>query len=411
MCQKADDYFKQKHPQLKAKDLVKGEHRDGEFVKYMRWRSYWEDSLNPDGTLGDFAAYHQQGSQRMVNDDLYEDIEWANISNTEFITLQISMGRTTSIAFHPTDVDIFYVGGAIGGIWKTEDGGKTYIPLGDDLPYLAVSSIVVDQNNPETIYISVGDHVWFGLPSIGVYKSIDGGNTWNPTSLIFPTSQNTRIHWLAANPNDPATMLVATQDGLYKTTDGFETYRQLTFKTCIQVHYKHDNSDIVYLGTNDGQFLKSTDGGENFDLIEDFGNNAVRIALTEQEPDKIVLTHATSLKVSTDSGESFPQTYALPEGGNGQHLSINPQNPNDYVAGYFELFRSIDGGSNFNQIFSWLGNNGLPVVHVDMRNTFINPLQKDRLYFCHDGGIDAYNVETAEFINLSDGLILSLIHI
>ena len=407
MCQKADAYFKKKHPNLKNKDLVSGEHRDGEFVKYMRWRSYWENSLNPDGTLGDIAAYHQNPENLDQNDDLYKDIEWSNISNEKFITLQISMGRTTSIAFHPTDPDIFYVGASIGGIWKTEDGGQSYIPLGDDLPFLAVSSIVIDQDDPKTIYISVGDHVWFGLPSIGVYKSTDGGYTWNATNMVFSTSQNNRIYWMIADPNDSQTMLIGTQIGLFKTTDGLETFKQITTKTCFQAHYKHGDSNVVYLGTNDGEFWKSTDGAENFNLIEDFGNNSLRIALTAQEPDKVVLTHATTLRVSRDSGESFPENYPLVESHNNQYVSINPQNPDDYVVGYFDLFRTTDGGGSFRQISHWLGYFGLPVIHVDMRNTFINPLQNDRLYFCHDGGVDAFNVETGEFINLSDGLIIT----
>ena len=405
MCQEAEDYFRTKHPNLRAKDLVNGEHRDGEFVKYMRWKNYWENSLNPDGTLGDFTSYYL--NNEYIQDDLYSDIEWNNISNTKFITTQISMGRTSSMAFHPTDPNIFYVGASIGGIWKTEDGGQTYLPLGDDLPFLAVSSIVLDQENPETIYIAIGDHVWFGLPSIGVYKSTDGGQTWKSTSLNFPTSQNRRIYWLTADPNQPSTLLAATDNGLYRTTDGFDSFEQLTNQTCVQVHYKHGDSNTVYLATNNGRFFKSVDGANSFNLIEDFGNNSITIALTRQNPNKVVITHGTSLRVSMDSGQSFTETQALPENRTNQYLSISPQNENDYIAGYFDLFRSTDGGANFSQISHWLGNNGLPVVHVDMRNTFINPLQNDRVYFCHDGGIDAFNVETGEFIYLSDGLIIT----
>ena len=123
MCTQADAYFEQKHPKLTPQDLVEGEHRDGEFVKYMRWKSYWETSLNPDGTLGDIAAYRQAAQEQRNTEGLYEDVEWSNISNTEFITLQISLGRTSCLAFHPTNPNLFYVGGDTGGIWKTEDGG------------------------------------------------------------------------------------------------------------------------------------------------------------------------------------------------------------------------------------------------------------------------------------------------
>lgn len=60
MCRDADDYFQTKHPYVATKDLVCGERRDGEFVKYMRWKNYWEHSLNPDGTPWDFTAFHHK---------------------------------------------------------------------------------------------------------------------------------------------------------------------------------------------------------------------------------------------------------------------------------------------------------------------------------------------------------------
>ncbi len=407
MTQLADSYFETKHPNLTKKQLTRGLHRDGEFVKYMRWKSFWQDGLNPDGTLGDFANNQEAIFNRSLSSSLYEDVEWSNISNTEFITLQISMGRTSSMAFHPTDTDIFYVGADIGGIWKTEDGGKSYTAIGDNLPYLAVSSIIVDQENPDILYLSLGSHLWNGLPSIGVYKSTDAGETWAPTSLIFPTSQNTRINWMAADPENSNIILIASNSGLYKSTDGLNTFTQISTGNFAQVHYKTDDNNIVYLSTNDGQFLKSINGGNNFTLVRDFGNNVVSIALAALEPNKVVLTHGLTLHVSKDAGESFPEAQDLPETFNGQVAVINPQNTNDYIAGYFDLYRSTNGGANFTKISDWLGRNGLPVIHVDMRNCFVNPLQNDRVYFCHDGGVDAYNFATEEFINLSDGLIIT----
>ena len=98
----------------------------------------------------------------MRNNSALDNLEWTNISYTEDLGVQIGLGRTTSIAFHPTDTLTFYVAAPIGGVWKTTDGGKNYIPLGDELPYLAVSSILIDQENPDNIYIALGDHVWYG---------------------------------------------------------------------------------------------------------------------------------------------------------------------------------------------------------------------------------------------------------
>ena len=159
----ADQYFKEKYPNTAFKQLAIGERRDGDFVKYQRWKAYWENSLTSDGKLADPSAYwrakQSTGQLKSSLNSPYSDVLWTNISYEFYMDVQIGLGRTTSIGFHPTDPNIFYVGAAIGGIWKTTDGGQSYIPLGDDLPFMAVSSIVVDANNPNTIYIAISDHV------------------------------------------------------------------------------------------------------------------------------------------------------------------------------------------------------------------------------------------------------------
>ena len=166
-------YFRAKYPDIPFYELTIGEHRDGEFVKFMRWRKFWSERLNADGTLGDPSAYWRRQSREGTNrtpTNPYANVGWTNISYENYIISQIGLGRTTSMAFHPSDAGTFYVGAAIGGIWKTTDGGQSYVPLGDALPFMPVSSIVVDQQNPNTIYIAVSDHVWYGPGSRGLYR-------------------------------------------------------------------------------------------------------------------------------------------------------------------------------------------------------------------------------------------------
>ena len=92
LVEKVDSYFQQKHPGKTAKDLSSGIHRDGKFVKYMRWKSYWQHHLNEDGTLGDISAYGKSNAilQRSSN-GFYNHINWTNISNNNYITGQISL--------------------------------------------------------------------------------------------------------------------------------------------------------------------------------------------------------------------------------------------------------------------------------------------------------------------------------
>lgn len=401
-------YFREKHPDIPFYELTIGEHRDGEFVKFMRWQKFWSERLNEDGTLGDPSAYwrrqQREGTNRTPTNP-YSNVEWTNISYENYIISQIGLGRTTSMAFHPSDAGTFYVGAAIGGIWKTTDGGQSYVPLGDALPFMPVSSIVVDQQNPNTIYIAVSDHVWYGPGSIGVYKSSNGGASWYPTSLTFDIVSDVRIYWMEADPNAPNTLLVATENGLYRTTDGFNTHSQVLSGGVFSVRYMPGSSSVVYAGGTNGTFLKSTDGGNTFTQITNFGSGNVLVAVTGQNTQKVFCRNGSTLHKSFDAGNTFSQSSAFTT--SSEVFTFAPADENVILSGNFECYRSNNGGNTFSVITHWLGNNSLPLVHVDQRNVFTNPLEPDAVYFCNDGGVYRYSVSNASFTNLSDGLLIT----
>jgi photosystem II stability/assembly factor-like uncharacterized protein len=400
-----EDYFATKHPGKTPKELCEGIFRDGDYVKFMRWQAFWKERLNPDGSLGDMTAFHRQSTSGRGGSGLYDDIEWSNISYENYIGVQIGLGRTTSLGFHPTDPDIFYVGAAIGGVWKTTDGGSTYTPIGDELPFLAVSSIVVNQDNPNEIYIALSDHVWYGPASIGVYKSTDAGATWNPTALSMNIADNKRIYWMIADPTDADRVFVATESGLYRTDDGFETVELITTINCTDVKFQPGNATIVYAGSSGGNFYRSTDSGVSFSLVQSLGSGSVMIAVTPLDPNKVYVRSGTALKKSTDGGLNFGAAFSMPD--NNGMLVFSPTDDAVLIAGSFDVWKSTNNGSSFTQISHWLGDSGLPLIHVDQRNVFTNPLQDDRVYLCNDGGVYALIIDDGEFVNLSEGLLIT----
>ncbi len=405
ITQQADQFFAEKHPGKSKSDLSSGEFRDGDYVKYERWKSYWKNQLNDDGTLGDPSAYHKKQKSAQKSSDPFQSVAWMNISNENYITGQISMGRTTSIAFHPTDPNTFYVGAAIGGIWKTTDGGNSYVPLGDGLPFLAVSAIVVAANNPNTIYIAVSDHVWYGPPGLGVYKSTNGGATWAQTSLAFTFEQNVRTYWMEAAPGNPNKMYVATSGGLYVTNDGFATHSQVNSFEVTDFKFHASSADTLFFGTGDGKLFRSVNGGGSFVEMVDFGSSEVKIFVSESSPTKIGARSGSTIYLSNNTGGSFPTTYGVPEGN--MVFAFTPSNANTLLGGNFEIYRSNNGGQNFTQISHWLGDGGLPLIHVDQRNMFYNPLLPNSVYFCNDGGVYRYDTNTSSFTDLSDGLVIT----
>lgn len=405
VSKRADKFFKDSKRDIKLKDSFDETSMDEEYFKYMRWQSYWKNNLDENGNTANVAAYILAAMAETANKPNlgpFQNRTWTNVSNNNFITGQIGLGRTTSIAFHPTDANTFFVGTPYGGIWKTTDGGVNYTPMGDNLPLMAVSSIVINKLNPQIMYIAISDHVWYGSQGMGVLKSVDGGLTWSTTALKFDFNENVRIYFMEADPNNPNIMLVATANGIYRTSDGFLTISKVSTLNTYDVHFKVGSSSIAFAGTNDGKFLRSTDGGATFTEITDFGSGDVKVVLAPSDTDKVYARFGNTLRVSLDGGLTFNTQYSLIES-NGVY-AFDPDNANVIVGGNFEVYRSNDGGATKSVITNWLGNNGLPLIHVDQRNVFTNPLNADAIYFCNDGGVFKYNINAATWQDLSNGL-------
>ena len=411
---KADAFFAQKYPNRTPAELAKGEYRDGNFVKYQRWKHYWKDKLTPEGYLGDPSAFFRTGRPQDRSLGLYCDMQWSNAGLPRNLGSQIGVGRTTSVAFHPTDINTFWVSTAIGGIWKTTDGGNSYIPIGDQLPTLAVSVVVVDQSNPDIIYAASGDRVWYGQSSIGVYKSIDGGENWTETSLTWAFSNQDQIYAMVADPSDPSTIYVCANNGLFRTTDGFETYEVINNGRATDLKFKPDDPSVIYYVAAN-QFFRSIDGGESFQsMLFNPSSSFTRITVSPADPERVYFSAGNDLRQSYDSGETFPETKSISDLDNGAfgYVIMSPQNPDVLYGGYVYTRKSIDNGANWEQITCF--GNALD-VHVDNHFAAFNPLDLSTLYFCNDGGIYKFPENDCmdcgscfwEYIDLSSGMRIS----
>jgi len=171
--------------------------------------------------------------------------------------------------------------------------------------FLAVSCVIVDQENPNNIYIAISDRVWYGPPSIGIYKSQNGGNSWTETALAFSFSDNVRVYWMEADPNNANIMLVGTSDGLYKTEDGFDTFEKLKDHSVCDIKFMPGSSDIVYYASDDfAGFFKSNDGGKTFSYKYGVGQGWKRVMVTPLDTNLVYVCSSGSqeLYMSTDQG-------------------------------------------------------------------------------------------------------------
>ena len=224
--------------------------------------------------------------------------------------------RINTIAVHPTDADIIYVGFARGGVWKTIDGGTNWTPIFDDQLFLAIGDIEIDPQVPNTIYIGTGDPNIASLPFVGngIYKSTDGGANFTNIGLT-----NTRItSRILVDPTDSDKLYVGTMGtpfepttdkGLYRSLDGGLTWEQSLFVSdiagIIDVVINPENPDIIYAASwnrirnnqqsivhgEDAKIWKTTNGGDTWTVLEgglptgDLGR--IGLAISPQNPDKL----------------------------------------------------------------------------------------------------------------------------
>ena len=201
---------------------------DGTFKMYQRWKYFW--STRVDTGIEGFKGYIQnvlnynrncvpgQGQWNLLGPGGSFDIHPAQ-----------ELGIITAIAVDPTDQSVAYIGTNASGLWKTNNGlysGTTWINITDNLnlPGLGIQDIVIDPMNTNIIYIATGINTFGRNYGIGVYKSIDGGVTWQSTGLNFSVTQMKTVRRLLINPLNPNTLYAAVDDEIYKTTNGGYTW-------------------------------------------------------------------------------------------------------------------------------------------------------------------------------------------
>ena len=279
--------------------------QESPFVKFKRWEWYWESRLQEDGQFpapdADIQAYktYQLRAREKSNTPAFT---WNNVGPlTQVGRGYWGMGRTYAIALNPVDTFNFWVGAAAGGIWKTSNGGRQYKSMGDNLPYQGVGQIVQHPDNPNHTYLVIADKF---NRSMGVYVTLDGGNTWNPSALNWPRSSGVFFYRLMMHPLDPNTLFACTSNGLYITRNAGKDWKISISKSCTDIAFNPANPAMIYVGvreTNTSSALyKSVDGGETWGKTATFDNKgySIRLSTTLADPARIAVS--ASLNIETE---------------------------------------------------------------------------------------------------------------
>ena len=397
----------------KNKDFSK---KGSGYKPFKRWENHWQNYLLDDGTIAtpNMIWNATDQSQSIIQSEISN---WSSVG--PFTTnVKSGQGRVNTFIIDPNNDSTYYVGAPSGGVWKSTDSGINWTPLSDHLPQIGVSGIAIDPNNSNIIYISTGDDDARDTYSVGVLKSVDGGNSWGKTGLDFSSTSATSNE-IFIHPNNSDILWVSTNTGFYKTNDGGKNWAKNLSGNIKDFRLKPGDPNIVY-AVSGSKFYKSVDAGDNFVVISsDLPTSSSRLAVevSPANPNIVYVLSANTdqsfqgLYKSTDSGETFTKTLETKDifGGSTQAwydmaLTVSPANANFVFVGVLDIWRSIDGGNTFSQKNHWWNPSEPSYTHADIHFLrFFN----NKLYAGSDGGIYESTNNANSFTDLTENLNIS----
>ena len=351
-------------------------------------------------------------------------------------------GRALTAVGVPTQPDVYYFGAVSGGVWKTVNAGITWEPIFDDQPVSSIGSIAVAESDPNVIYVGTGEACIRGNISYGdgIYKSLDAGKTWQHIGL-----RDTRhIGRVLVHPRNPDLVYVAAlghafgpnpERGVFRTTDGGKTWEKVLYKDektgAIDIAFDPSNPNIIFAtlweagrtpwsltsgGPGSGLY-KSADGGTTWKQLTGnglpggiWGKVGVSVAGGDSSRVYAIIEaeeEAGGVYRSDDGGKTWKQMSSDHRLRHRPwyytHIVADPQDPDTLYVLCVSLYKSVDGGR------SWEPQRHL---HGDHHGLWIDPTNSRRMINANDGGasitVDAGltwsrqdNQPTAQFYHVS----------
>ncbi len=347
-------------------------------------------------------------------------------------------GRVAAVAGTAADPFLYYVGAAGGGVWKSDDGGASWTPVFDKQQVAAIGAIEIDPTNKNIVWVGTGEanprnNVSYGD---GIYKSTDAGTTWHNVGL----SGARHIARIAINPKNPNIVLVAAfgdffgdnrNGGVWRTHDGGRTWQHTLYvgpqSGGSDIAIDPKNPNIVFAGvwqfrrvpwtftsggTDDGLY-RSTDGGMTWTRLREHGlpsglMGRIGLAIAPSNPRRVyalIQSKSGVLWRSDDGGDSWrllsDDTLVNQRPFYFSHIAVDPAKP-DHVYGVSEMLsESKNGGKTFKKIAD--------EVHVDYHAIWIAPNDPQRIIVGEDGGY-ALSVNGGKTWSFSANLLIGQVY-
>jgi photosystem II stability/assembly factor-like uncharacterized protein len=329
-------------------------------------------------------------------------------------------GRITAIDAVVADPNTIYLGAASGGVWKTTNQGASWEAVFEEQPILNIGSIAIQQSNPSTVWVGTGEGNPRNSISLGegMYKTIDGGKSWKKMGL----EKTRNIHRIIVDPSNPNTVYAGAignpyaehpERGVFKTTNGGETWEKILFTNdtsgvadmimdpsnpnkLFVAMWQHRRTPWSLSSGGPGSGLYMTfDGGKSWKKLGEkeglpAGNlGRIGLAISRSNPNRVyALVEATKngLYKSDDGGQTWSLMNSNPEFVSTrpfyfQEIACDPQNENRLWLIYQMISKSDDAGKNFEVVIPYNG------IHPDHHAFWIHPTNPNFIIDGNDGGI------------------------
>ncbi|MGE5105944.1 MAG: WD40/YVTN/BNR-like repeat-containing protein [Sphingobacteriales bacterium] len=329
-------------------------------------------------------------------------------------------GRVVAIDAQWNNPDIVYVGTASGGVWKTENSGTTWKPVFDEQPIINIGSIAIQQSNPDVVWVGTGEGNPRNSLNIGegIFKSLDAGKTWKRMGL----EKTRNIHRVIVDPTNPNTVYAAAignpyspnpERGVYKSTDGGATWEKVLYTNdtsgCADLVMDPSNPNKLFAclwqfqrtpwssksGGSGSGFYVTVDGGKNWkklskeDGMPEGNLGRIGIAISRSMPSRVyakVEATKNGLYRSDDGGFKWElinskATEVTDRPFYYQEIYVDPKNENRIYDIHSTVTLSEDGGKSFSTLIPYSG------IHPDHHAWWINPNDANLIIEGNDGGI------------------------
>ena len=384
------------------------------------------------------ALIADAGRSQSIDPKLFNCMQWRMIGPHRG-------GRTVGAVGVPLQPNVFYIGVNNGGVWKTTDYGRTWNPIFDEQTTGSIGDVAVAPSDPNIIYAGSGEGIQRPDLSVGdgIYRSTDAGKTWKNTGL----KDGQQIGGLAVDAKDPNRVFAAVlghpygpnpERGVYRSVNGGTTWEKVLYKDentgAIQVAIDPNNSNIVYADLfasrmapwEDGEWrgkesglYKSTDGGTTWRKLTKglpgVEQNVGRIGfcISPSNSNRLYASvdadKSNGIYRSDDAGESWVlvnnDERVSERGDDFAEIKVDPKNPDIVYSASVVVWKSIDAGK------TWTGFRGAPGGD-DYHRIWINPDNPKIILIASDQGAiitvnggetfsSWYNQPTAQFYHVS----------